>query len=205
VLNSQAVRAARADIVKVRGIAPSCRRQLEGSGFVFAHERVMTNAHVLAGVRSPTVEANGRTYDAFVVLYDSKRDIAVLDVPGLGNKPLVFAGVANAGDSAVVAGYPQDGPFTAGAARVRSREQLRGPDIYQSSTVTRGIYSLRAKIRNGNSGGPLLAPDGRVYGVVFATSVDDPDTGYALTAGEVAVDARSGATATQPVSTRGCD
>lgn len=205
VLNSAAVRAARADIVKVRGIAPSCRRQLEGSGFLFARERVMTNAHVLAGVHSPTVEANGKTYDATVVLYDSQRDVAVLDVPGLDNAPLSFAGVAKPGDSAVVAGYPQDGPFTAGAARVRSRQELKGPDIYQRSTVTREIYSLRATVRNGNSGGPLLAPDGRVYGMVFATSVDDPQTGYALTGAEVAPDVQAGAHASQEVSTQGCD
>lgn len=205
VLNSAAVRAARPDIVKIRGIAASCQRQLEGSGFLFAHERVMTNAHVLAGVHSPTVDANGRTYDATVVLYDSKRDIAVLAVPGLDLSPLAFAGVAQPGDSAVVAGYPLDGPFTAGAARIRSRQELKGPDIYQQSTVTREIYALRATVRNGNSGGPLLAPDGRVYGVVFATSVDDPQTGYALTAEEVAPDVQSGAHASSQVSTEGCD
>ena len=71
--------------------------------------------------------------------------------------------------------------------------------------MTREIYALRATVRNGNSGGPLLAPDGRVYGVVFATSVDDPQTGYALTAAEVAPDVQSGAHASSQVSTEGCD
>lgn len=205
VVNSPGVEAARPDIVKVRGVAPSCSRQLEGSGFVYANQRVMTNAHVVAGVKDPTVEANGKVYDATVVLYDYNRDVAVLYVPALDLKPLSFGGVASAGASAVVAGYPLDGPFDARPARVRTRETLRGPNIYQSRTVEREIYTLRAKVRSGNSGGPLLTPSGAVYGVIFATSVDDPETGYALTAREVSSDAAAGRGTTTKVSTRGCD
>jgi S1-C subfamily serine protease len=206
VAHSRAVRLARGDIVKITGVADSCNRQLEGSGFLFAPDHVMTNAHVVAGVQHPTVQAiDGRSLSAQVVLYDPKRDVAVLDVPGFGRSPLAFAGVAQRGQSAVVAGYPENGPFRPVAARVRGIESARGPDIYQSTEVTRQIYSVYAVVRPGNSGGPLLAPDGRVYGVVFAAAVDDSHTGYALTAGEVAPDARQGADATSPVSTRGCD
>jgi len=151
------------------------------------------------------VQVGTRTMPARVVLFDADRDVAVLAVPGLGRPALAFAGVAASNDSAVVAGYPLGGPFTAVAARVRSREQVRGPNIYQDRTVTREVYALRAVVRPGNSGGPLLAPDGSVYGVVFAAAVDDPQTGYALTGAEVAADARTGATATTPVGTRGCD
>ena len=206
VANSRAVQVAEGDIVKVTGVASSCRRQLEGSGFVYAAQRVMTNAHVVAGVQDPTVETiDGKRYPARVVLYDPKRDVAVLQVDGLTRAPLSFAGVAQRGQSAVVAGYPENGPFRPVAARVRGVESARGPDIYQSSQVTREIYSIYAVVRPGNSGGPLLAPDGRVYGVVFAAAVDDPNTGYALTAREVAPDARAGAGATGRVSTQGCD
>ena len=206
VAGSKAVAIAEPDIVKITGTAPSCHRQLEGSGFLFAGEHVMTNAHVVAGVRSPTVLASdGHTYDATVVLYDPRRDVAVLYVPGFDRAPLSFAGVAKQGQSAVVAGYPQNGPFRAVAARIRARQPAQGPDIYQSRQVTREIYAVYAVVRPGNSGGPLLAPDGRVYGVVFAASVDDPQTGYALTAGEVASDAAAGAGSTSGVSTQGCD
>jgi S1-C subfamily serine protease len=174
----------------------------------------MTNAHVVAGVQNPVVSApDGHDYDAHVVLYDSKRDVAVLDVPGFGTSggPLALTETtAQRGQSAVVAGYPENGPFTPVAARVREVENARGPDIYQSSQVTRQIYSIYAVVRPGNSGGPLLSASlvgGRpvVYGVVFAAAVDDAHTGYALTAREVAADARSGQSATQEVSTRGCD
>lgn len=206
VAGSRAVRVAEPDIVKITGIASSCRRQLEGSGFLYAPEHVMTNAHVVAGVHSPTVFTNDEhQYDARVVLYDPRRDIAVLYVPGFTRQPLAFAGVAQQGQSAVVAGYPQNGPFTAVAARVRARQPAQGPDIYQSRQVTREIYAIYAQVRPGNSGGPLLSPAGGVYGVVFAASVDDPHTGYALTAKEVAVDASAGRSRTSTVSTQGCD
>jgi S1-C subfamily serine protease len=193
-------------VLKITGVASSCSRRIEGTGFVYAPERVMTNAHVVAGVRTPKVEVGrGRTLDARVVLYDSDRDIAVLSVPGLDRPALKFNGKAKSGASAIVVGYPQDGPYTPTAARVRQTQQARGPDIYQSRTVVREIYALRARVLPGNSGGPLLAPDGGVYGVIFAAAAEDRDTGYALTAAEVAPDAQAGRTATERVSTRGCD
>lgn len=205
VLRSPAVLASRAAVLKVRGVAASCSKQVEGSGFVYAPQRLMTNAHVVAGVRQPRVEVDGQALPARVVLFDPARDVAVLYVPDLRRAPLGFAGQARAGDSAVVAGYPQDGPFTAVAARVRNRQTARSPDIYSEGTVSREIYALRSVVRPGNSGGPLLSPDGRVYGVVFAAATDDPETGYALTAAQVRQDAQAGATATERVSTRGCD
>lgn len=205
VLNSEGLKAARSRVLKVRGDAV-CNKRLEGTAFVYAKERVMTNAHVVAGVRKPKVYfEDGRSLAAKVVVYDPRRDVAVLYVPGLTLAPLSFDGDADRGASAVVAGYPGDGPFTAVAARVRGTERARGFDIYQRSQVTREIYALRAKVRPGNSGGPLLTPNGDVYGVVFAAAVDDPDTGYALTAKEVRSDAQAGASATTAVSSGGCD
>ena len=89
---SEAVQRARQSLVKVVGTAPSCGKTLEGSGFVFAPHRVMTNAHVVGGVVEPTVQVGGegRLYDGKVVLYDWERDIAVLDVPKLKAPPLEF-------------------------------------------------------------------------------------------------------------------
>ncbi len=203
--NSEAVRRARGRVLKITGIAPSCSRSIEGSGFVYASERVMTNAHVVAGVREPKVEVGGRKLNAKVVVYDPERDIAVLAVPGLSATPLAFAGDAEVGADAVVVGYPQNGPFTATAARIRAQQDARGSNIYQSKTVVREIYALRGRVLPGNSGGPLLAPDGRVYGVIFAAAADDPSIGYALTADEVRPDAVKGRSATERVSTRACD
>jgi S1-C subfamily serine protease len=165
---------------------------------------VMTNAHVVGGVSDPTVQLGGRTYDATVVLYDWQRDIAVLDVPGLNAPVLEFAGGAQDSAGAIVAGFPENGPFNVQAARVRQQLNAQGPDIYHRGTVTREVYSIRSTVRQGNSGGPLLTPGGEVYGVVFAKSLDDAQTGYALTAEEVEADANQGSTATAQVNTEGC-
>ncbi|MEU0309535.1 MarP family serine protease [Streptomyces cyaneofuscatus] len=200
---------AKKSIVKVVGTAPSCGKVLEGTGFVFSGRRVMTNAHVVGGVSEPTVQigGEGRLYDAKVVLYDWQRDIAVLDVPDLRATPLEFTGPnddAQSGDSAIVAGFPENGAYDVRSARVRARIDANGPDIYQRGTVLRDVYSLYATVRQGNSGGPLLTPDGKVYGVVFAKSLDDPDTGYALTADEIREDIEIGRTAKQQVDSQGC-
>jgi S1-C subfamily serine protease len=203
VLNSAAVRRDRASIVKLQGLT-HCRTSLEGSGFVYAPEHVMTNAHVVAGVTDLHVLAGNERLTAHVVLYDPNRDIAVIYVPGLSARALSFAGHAQDGADAVVAGYPENGPFTANAARVRSTEETTSANIYQHGHVTRQIYAIRAAVRPGNSGGPLLATTGGVYGVVFAASTDNADTGYVLTASEVSSDARNGQGATRSVSTQGC-
>lgn len=205
VLNSRAVQVARQDIVKVVGTARSCSREVEGTAFVYAANHVVTNAHVVAGVTDPTVDSGGRPLRARVVLYDPDIDIAVLYVPGLDRAPLIFTAPAPPNAGAVVAGYPGGGPFTAVAARVRDTERVRGPNIYQTRTVLREVYAIRAVVRPGNSGGPLLTPDGAVYGVVFAAAADNSDTGYALTAAEVARDTRAAAAATAAVDTGGCD
>ncbi|MBM7052334.1 MULTISPECIES: MarP family serine protease [Streptomyces] len=200
---------AKQSIVKVVGTAPSCGKVLEGTGFVFSERRVMTNAHVVGGVDEPTVQigGEGRLYDAKVVLYDWQRDIAVLDVPDLQARPLQFTGPdddAETGDSAIVAGFPENGAYDVRSARVRARIDADGPDIYHRGTVRRDVYSLFATVRQGNSGGPLLTPDGKVYGVVFAKSLDDPDTGYALTADEIREDIEIGRAANQQVDSQGC-
>jgi uncharacterized membrane protein required for colicin V production len=205
--NSAVAAASKQSIVKVVGTANSCSKVLEGTGFVFADDRVMTNAHVVGGVDEPTVQmgGEGKLYDAEVVLYDWARDIAVLEVPGLDARALQFTGTdAASGDSAIVAGFPENGAYDVRSARVRGRIDANGPDIYHRGTVGRDVYSLFATVRQGNSGGPLLTPEGEVYGVVFAKSLDDPETGYALTYDEVREDVTAGATATEPVDTQGC-
>src|SRR5215204_95119 len=153
---------------------------------VVAATRVMSNAHVVAGSDSVTVEVDGQTYDAFVVSYDPEADISILDVPNLPSAPLGFAeGAAPTGTDAVVMGYPGGGDFVATPARVREIIELNGPNIYRSATVTREVYTIRGTVRQGNSGGPMIDATGKVLGVVFGAAVDDADTGFVLTAKEV--------------------
>ena len=208
VLNSAGYQAARSRVVKVDGFAPRCGLQIEGSGFVISDQHILTNAHVVAGVtQNQTVTtADGQSHQARVVFYDPQVDVAVLYVPGLTLTPLQFAGQANVGDNAVVAGYPLNATSLQQApARIGDIQNAQGPNIYQTTTVTRQIYEIKALVQEGNSGGPLLSPAGTVDGVVFAAAVGVADTGFALTATEVLPDARAGASATVPVSTQGCD
>ncbi|MFE5485661.1 MarP family serine protease [Streptomyces sp. NPDC056527] len=198
---------AQRSIVKVVGTAPSCGKVLEGTGFVFSDRRVMTNAHVVGGVDEPTVQigGEGKLYDAKVVLYDWARDIAVLDVPDLDAEPLQFTEAdARSGDNAIVAGFPENGSYDVRSARVRGRINAKGPDIYHRGEVRRDVYSLYATVRQGNSGGPLLTADGKVSGVIFARSLDDANTGYALTVDEIQDDIVQGRAANQQVDSQGC-
>lgn len=206
ILNLASVQAARPSVLKVYGQADRCSRAIEGSAFVFAPGRLLTNAHVVAGTDKVQIvlPSGGRT-DARVVVYDPDRDVAVLDAPGVKSSPLAFAPTPAAKDTdAIVLGYPQDGPFTPTAARVRNQETIVGHDIYGNGQVSRKIYSIRGEVRSGNSGGPLIATDGSVLGIVFATALDSRDTGFVLTNEEIAGDVAQGRTATTPVDTGNC-
>lgn len=183
---SQIVQSVRPSVVKIHGQAPSCSRALEGSGFVIAPHRVLTNAHVVAGTDQVFVEINQGELDAHVVYYNADVDLAILAVPDLTAPPLQFApAAAPSGQDSIVLGYPLDGPYTASAGRVRDRINLPGPNIYDDRTVHRDVYTVYAQVRSGNSGGPLIEPNGQVLGVVFGAAVDDSQTGFALTAQQV--------------------
>jgi S1-C subfamily serine protease len=195
------VTAARRSVLKIYAEAPECGRGMEGSGFVYAPQHVLTNAHVVAGAQSVTVGGKA----AKVVVFDPDRDVAVLYVPGLRAPVLPLAThQADSGTPALVLGYPENGPYTVRSARVRSESTVRGSDIYGHGTIDRSIYSIRAIVRSGNSGGPLLAYNGSVYGIVFATALDSSDTGFVLTDDEVRGRAREGRARTSSVSTSRC-
>ncbi|MDR1999568.1 MAG: MarP family serine protease, partial [Frankiaceae bacterium] len=204
--NSPTVAAASPMVVKVRTMAWGCDRQIEGSGFVYAPQYVLTNAHVVAGESSVSVLSGGGSLSAKVVLYDDQRDVAVLHVPGLKAPALPFADAAAVtNDDAIVLGYPQDGPYDARSARVSDHETLHGKDIYGANFVDRDVYAIRALVRGGNSGGPLLTPDGQVLGMVFAAAVGDDETGFVLSDAELraaGIDAAVGAT--KSVGTGAC-
>jgi S1-C subfamily serine protease len=165
----------------------------------------MTNAHVVAGTDKVQVESNGDRLDGTVVVYDPDRDLAVIYVPGLRAPVMPFSsGRVATGANAIVLGFPLDGPFNAQSARVREVSRITGPDIYDSGDVTREIYTIRALVRSGNSGGPLVTPQGSVIGVIFAAAADDRNTGFAVTTSEAAGTAQLGVERTRGVRTGKC-
>ncbi|MBJ8340133.1 MarP family serine protease [Antrihabitans sp. YC3-6] len=205
VLESPIARTLQDSVLRIRGTAPSCQRALEGSGFVVAPERVMTNAHVLAGTTEVAVDTADGPLAAQVVLFDPSVDIAILAVPGLTAPVLSWAPEpARTGADAIVLGYPGGGPYTASAARVRETLDLTGPNIYRSDTVEREVYTVRGSIRQGNSGGPLVDSQGRILGVVFGAAVDNSDTGFVLTENEVSKQLEMAPSVTAIVETGAC-
>jgi S1-C subfamily serine protease len=168
--------------VKILGTA--CNSEQEGSGFVVGPGLVATNAHVIAGESSGNTQVwlGNNAYDATPVLFDPDFDLAVLrtDAP-LGPALVISPNLVARGTQAAVLGYPEDGGLSIGAAGVTEEVTAIGKDIYNSGSVTRGVYALDANVEPGNSGGPLLGPGGQVIGVVFSRSTVYQDVGYALT------------------------
>ncbi len=199
-----AIRSAGPSTVKV--VALGCGQEQEGSGFVVRGELVVTNAHVIAGTGTISVETpTGARLPATPVLFDPRFDLAVLKVPGLGLHPLaVDPAVVERGVDAVVLGYPGGGDFNAQPAGVLARFAAQGRDIYGTALTVRTVYELQALVRPGNSGGPLVSASGEVVGVVFSRSATDPHIGYALASPGVVSRVAQARAATAPVRTGAC-
>jgi S1-C subfamily serine protease len=203
--DTDALGAAAQSVVRISGTAYACGQNQSGSGFVVAPERVITNAHVVAGVDQPVVEApDGQTLDGRVVYFDPEDDLAVIAVPGLHAAPLALAAPLGAGSDAVIDGYPYGGPFTSNPAEVLAVSSERLDDIYGQGSSVREVYTVAGNIQPGNSGGPLLAPSGQVAGLVFARASDRPDLGYAMTNRELQPVAGRAASLDDPVAPGVC-
>ena len=195
--------AAGASTVKVEGFG--CGVLQEGSGFVAAPGLVVTNAHVVAGIRRPLVQVGTTLQPVQVLSYDPSFDLAVLRVPGL-TAPVLHLDPSTVpqGTQGAVLGYPEGGPFTADGAGVMALFQAEGRDIYGHGLTVRNVYEIDAEVRPGNSGGPLVLPDGEVVGVVFSRSTVDPSIGYALTSPDVSTRVVAAEQVRVPVGTGAC-
>jgi S1-C subfamily serine protease len=180
-----AFNAASRSTVEILGEA--CGQVQEGSGFVAAEGYVVTNAHVVAGVRDPLVQTpGGGSQHATTVLFDPALDLAVLLVADSPWRALALAeSDVERGDVGAVLGYPGGGPLTGGPAAVLRSIPAVGRDIYGTGEADRLVLELQAVVRPGNSGGPFVLSDGTVAGVIFAASSTDADVGYAIAAEEV--------------------
>ena len=208
--NAEANRAIRAaDQSTVRVVVPACGGTQLGSGWIAADSTVVTNAHVVAGgddvqISSPA----GENVAGDVVLFDEDTDVAIIRLASPLNAPALPLETSPLGrnEPGATLGYPGDlsGRAEYSGAAIQARYDARGRDIYGRSIVTREVYELRARVRQGDSGGPFVLPNGRVAGVVFAASTTDSNTGYALTGAEVQDEVAEGAQRSQAVSTGPC-
>ncbi|MCU1421266.1 MAG: hypothetical protein JWN36_917 [Microbacteriaceae bacterium] len=184
---SSAQDAAGHSVVKVVGNAFACGQNQSGSGFVVSADRVITNAHVVAGVTQPVIQApDGGSWTGRVVYFDTVNDLAVIAVNGMPTPALTVGSTLAQGASAVFVGYPLGGPFSSKNAAVQGVSTVRVPDIYGQNPSPREVYTLAADIEQGNSGGPVIDSAGHVDGVVFAKSSTTADVGFALTVSELA-------------------
>ena len=189
----------------VRVVVPACGGTQLGSGWVAGDSMVVTNAHVVAGGDTITIEDEAGRHSGSVVFFDSRTDIAIVRADGLAGPPLQLEVRAiDRGEGGATLGFPGGGPLETHAAAVRDRYSAVGLDIYGQEEVSREVYELRSPVRQGDSGGPFVLPDGSVAGVVFAASTTDGDTGYALTGEEVMDEIETGLSAVSPVGTGRC-
>jgi S1-C subfamily serine protease len=175
------VRRAGSSVVQVFGTA--CGLRVSGSGWVVGNGTVVTNAHVVAGQDDTVVAPRGGNdrLDAVAVAFDSKNDIAVLRVRGLGLTPLSFAREVKLSEPGAIEGYPLAGPFQIRPARIGQTRVVLSQDAYGRGPVRRRIVAFRGKVQPGNSGGPIVDAAGRVSATVFAESVGGgPRGGYAV-------------------------
>ncbi|GGE75375.1 MarP family serine protease [Nesterenkonia cremea] len=190
---------------RISGVAEHCGQSQTGTGFAITPTRVVTNAHVIAGVSEPSVEmATGEVVTGRTVYFNPANDLAVLAVDPLDVPEVEIGEPADSGASGFVMGYPAGGPFVAGPAIVQARDVSQVNDIYGGSPSEVEIYQLNADVRQGNSGGPLVDEEGRLLGVVFARAVEGSAVGFALTAEEAGEVLTNPEGFTETVSTGRC-
>jgi S1-C subfamily serine protease len=177
-----------ASTVRIDGIAESCSAAMVGTGFIVSPERVITNAHVVAGVKEPVITLfNSQTQlGGRVIAMDRKKDIAIIFVPGLTGEKLTFIGPVTPNEIGFVVGYPNGGNLRTMPVSVTSEFESIGTDIDGNGETRRDVIVFGGDVKPGNSGGPLLNDQGQVLGVVFAADAENKNTGYALAPSEVA-------------------
>lgn len=178
-ISGELVATAEKSVVKVRG--SGCGGIVEGTGFMIAENLIMTNAHVVAGIRNPEVLNSIRSYSAKPIWFDPDIDVAVLYVNGLTGEPLDLAvRELKTSEGGVVLGFPKGSELVVNEATVIDRTTAEGYNIYNTGRVFRNIYQLQAKIEHGFSGGPLINQEGSISGMVFAKAFGQDNVGYAL-------------------------
>ena len=203
--DTPALNRAAESVLRIAGTAYQCGQNQTGTGFVVSEDRVVTNAHVVAGVSQPVVEMpDGGAMPGRVVYFDTKHDLAVLAVDGLQASPLALGRDLPGGSPAAFAGYPHGGPFQSKPATVQDITAVLVPDIYGNNASPEEIYRLAGDVQPGNSGGPLLTMDGQVAGVIFAKATADTEMGFAITMDDLTPVASQAASLSAPVSSGQC-
>lgn len=198
----QAVAKAQTSTVRVTSFG--CGSIVSGSGFVVGPNLVATNAHVVAGVKRPIIKYNNRSYQSVPILFNPNLDLAVLRVDGLNAPPLKLANeTLDVNTTVAVLGFPEGNGLTS-AGVIRNDLYLFGRNIYDLGVIKRNIYEVQADVAEGSSGGPIVLPDGRVAGMIFAKSSEVAGYGYALTSSSLTSQINQAQKANLRISTGAC-
>jgi len=151
----------------------------QGSGVVVEAEALVTNCHVLARAKRVAVKREKESFDAKLSLWDVKRDVCQLKVPGLKAPLVVVADSAKVavGQNAFAIGNPKGLELTMSAGLVSS---LRRNDAGQLILI-----QTSAAISGGSSGGGLFDDQGRLIGLttMIAAARSAQNLNFALPAG----------------------
>jgi S1-C subfamily serine protease len=166
-------------IVKVQGtiLNPDTGKEGPGTGagFFYSPSRLITNFHVVDGLRDVRVFLNdGRSFPAQVFAVDKGIDLAILSVQGVvAPATLSFGSTQNlpVGLGLVVVGSPFGARnlvsygILSGIGPLENEEESLGPDV---GVDIGDVLYTDARVELGNSGGPMMDLQGRVVGVINA-------------------------------------
>lgn len=149
----------------------------QGSGIILTSDGyVVTNAHVIGNSKTAyllqVITSDGKSYNAGVVGYDSRTDIAVLKMDDAKDlKAATFGNSENIelGEDIIVVGNPggldYQNSITKGIVSAVDRKM--------SSTSLVKYIQTDAAINPGNSGGPIVNLYGQVVGIATAKIVSE--------------------------------
>lgn len=161
-------------VVQVR--AEGCRRPARGVGTVIDEGLVLTNAHVVAGSDTITVDGRVGTLRGF----DVDRDLALIavdDATAPNPTPLAAAAAGHTGELIAI---DATGTLVRHRFEVRRRVTATGENFYVEDGIEVEVLQVNAPFAQGWSGAPLFAADGSIVGVAFAESRRHADLTYAV-------------------------
>ena len=161
-----------------------CVKSQVGTAFVAAPGRLITNAHVVAGVQNPRVLGNGRELIGRVVAFDPVTDLAVIAVEEPLPDPLPL-GEATAGVAIAILGYDRSGASSVRSGYIEREILATGRDIYGKLAEGRRALEISASVETGFSGGPVVDASGDVVGVMFSRTRGGAPVAYAVQTIEV--------------------
>jgi S1-C subfamily serine protease len=188
----------------VRVTSFGCGGIVSGSGYVAGTDLVITNAHVIAGVRRPIIKFQNQSYAGTTVLFNPSLDVAAIRVKGLNARPLTLLNESAPINQVVaILGYPK-GNYTVVQGQITDEQYVSGSNIYQTGNYKRQIYAINADLQAGNSGGPVINTKGQLVGIIFAKSNVISNDGFAITTNSLTAVIKEASYATHKVSTGAC-